>query len=175
MDLPMSEKPALAVTITQEGQDLRWRVSHGGGPDAWVFLLTPVIADQRKALSREDAWVDVDEDGSTVVVRKTEVPAPADVDVDGVVHSGAVLMKPGDTQEGRTRLGAEVALRRAYGPSGRKVAVAKVVVEVGWVPALPTLTPALLDWQGQVFAYVHPEAVPGGQQLTRSAPLDWKP
>lgn len=174
MELPTSEKPALAVTITQEGQDLRWRVSHGGGPDAWVYLLTPVIVEQREALSRDDAWIDVDQDG-TVVVRKAEVPPPANADVDDVVRSGAVLMKPGDAQEGRTRLGAEVAVRRPYGASGQKVPVTKVVMEVGWVPALPTLTPKLLDWQGQVFAYVHPSAVPDGQQVTRSAVLDWIP
>jgi hypothetical protein len=174
MDLPMSDQPAIAVTIEQQGQDLRWRVSHGGGPDAWVFLLTPTIEDGRQALSLDTPWVDVDEDG-TVVLRKAEVPVPPGVDVDTVVHSGAVLLKPGGTQEGRVALGAEVQVRRPYGPSGQRVPVVRVVMEVGWVPSLPTITPALLEWQGLVFAYLHPGAVPGGQQLARSAPLDWKP
>jgi hypothetical protein len=173
MDLPMSDQPALAVTIEQEGEDLRWRVAHGGGPDAWVFLLTPVIADGRHALSRDAAWIDVDDDG-TVVVRKAEIPVPAGVDVDSVVHSGAVLMKAGGTEEGRMRLDAEVVTRLPYGASGRRVPIDRVVMEVGWVPSLPGITPRLLDWQGQPFAYVHPEAVPGGQRLTRSAPLDWR-
>ena len=173
MDLPTSAQPAIAVAIVQEGQDLRWRVSHGGGPDAWVFLLTPVIAEGRRALARDEAWIDVDPDGA-VLVRKVEIPVPRDVDVDDVVHSGAVLMKSGGQEEGRVRLGPEIAIRLPYGASGRRVPVERVLMEVGWVPAQPGIAPPLLDWQGQAFAYVHPEAYPGGQQLTRSAPLDWK-
>jgi hypothetical protein len=174
MGFGTAEEPALAVTISREKDDLVWQVENVGARDLWVFLLVPSIVDGRRSFAADTAWLEEENDG-TLVARKVDTPAPEGIDVDDLVRSGAILMKRGTSRRGRLTLGREVEVRRPYGPSGNRVKMKRVVLEVGWVPFREEAQPELLDWRGQPFAYIFTANEPGGQRFTRSAPLEWAP
>lgn len=174
MGSPRTEEPALAVTISRQGDDLAWQVQNVGKQDVWAFLLVPSVVDGRRSFAVETAWLEEEGEG-TLVVRKVDTPVPPGVLVDDAIRSGAILMKPGESKQGRLKLGKEVALRIPYrgGAGGKIVKVQRVIMEVGWVPFRAEAKPRLLQWEGQPFAYLFTPDEPGGQRFARSAPLDW--
>ena len=100
MGSPRTEEPALAVTISRQGDDLAWQVQNVGKQDVWAFLLVPSIVDGRKSFAVETAWLEEESEG-TLVVRKVDTPIPPGVLVDDAIRSGAILMKPGESRQGR--------------------------------------------------------------------------
>jgi hypothetical protein len=165
----MVDETVLAVTISRDGDDLRWEVANVGTTEVGAFLLVPSIVDGRLSFGVDTAWIERDDEG-TILLRKANAERPEDQFADAV-PSGAVRLRPGDRRSGRVTLGGEVALRPAYAAGGGRVTVDRVVLEVGWV-GWPLEPPEMLDWEGQAFAYLD-TGDESPQLYARSAPLVW--
>ncbi|MFO0572393.1 MAG: hypothetical protein U1A78_00200 [Polyangia bacterium] len=168
-----TETVPLAVEIARETDDLVWKVRNTSDRPVWAFLLVPSLKNGAMSFADDTAWLEQAPDGA-LLVRKVDTPIPDDVDVDNRIRSGAVLLKPGESRQGRIRLGASVKLRVPYRSSlNRSVDVTRVVFEVGWLPAREGSSPQLLRADGHEFAYLFSEREPGGQHFARSSPLTW--
>jgi hypothetical protein len=162
---------SLIITIAREQDDLAWRVENGGPGEVWAFLLVPSIVDGRLSFDEDAAWMG-QEDDETLVARKVDAAAVPSAALRELVPSGAVRLKPGETRCGRLAVGRLLEPPPGTdGPEGPRPR--RVILEVGWLPAREEIQPTLLDWKGQPFAYLATADEPGGQRLTRSAPLDW--
>jgi hypothetical protein len=163
----------LEISISQAGDDLRWTVSNRGATPVWAFLLVPSVVEGRLSFAVDSAWLETTPDG-TLLVRKVDTPIPKDIDADDRIRSGAVALAPGEQRTGSIRLGREVQTRLPYHADARpRVAVKRVVLEVGWLPVRAEQHAERLTWQGQPFAYLQTEQEPGGQHFSRSSPLTW--
>ena len=163
----------LAVEIARETDDLVWKVRNTSDRPVWAFLLVPSLKNGAMSFADDTAWLEQAPDGA-LLVRKIDTPIPDDVDVDNRIRSGAVLLKPGESRQGRIRLGASVKLRVPYRSSqSRAVDVSRVIFEVGWLPVREGSAPQLLRADGHEFAYLFSEREPGGQRFARSSPLSW--
>jgi hypothetical protein len=167
-----SDRDPLAVSISREGDTLRWRVHNQTNKSMFVYLLVPSIVEGRLSFAVDQAWLAAE--GDRVVARKWWPPLPSGLRADPV-RTGAIALAPDEAREGRVRLGGELALSDPYRPPTdlRRRRARELVLEVGWVWARSGQRIEERAWEGRPFVYVDPEEEPGGQRIARSTPIAW--
>jgi len=165
--LPVTPSP-LHVSLTRTAAGVDWQVSNTGEAALWAYLLVPSIVGGRWSFEVDSAWSTAE--GDTLVLQKVEPVIPEDMDAEPV-RSGAVRIDPGQQQTGSLALNSPTRTLDAYRGRGTPASYSQVVLEVGYVADKEGIRP---QNDGTTdFAWIWPQSVPGGQQLVRSAAVDW--